>query len=189
MGLLGGDAIGACEAVMTVLLNWCGGWAEMFPYPPLSELGRIKALLEFHDSQLADHLLACGAGPDVFAWPMLRSLLSEVLPREDVRPRVCLLKELGVYLRNSVVLQWCQLWDNLITNAYDPSLLLFAVVAFLITNRVALFAVVPSGRCFTMLTLLWNSVCLLSRFSLAQFRSPTRHHGMRLSRFFVYRIL
>lgn len=73
---------------MTVLMNWCGTWAEMFPYPPLSDLGRVKSLLDFHDPQLCSHLLACGAGPDVFAWPLLRTALSEVLPKQDVRKLV-----------------------------------------------------------------------------------------------------
>lgn len=80
-----GDSLSLCEAVMAVLLNWCGTWAEMFPYPPLGELGRVRMLLEYHDPQLADHLQQCNATPDVFAWPMLRTLLSEVLSRDEVR--------------------------------------------------------------------------------------------------------
>ena len=56
----------------------------MFPYPPLSELGRVKTLLELHDPQLAAHLALCGAGPDVYAWPMLRTAFSEVLTRDEV---------------------------------------------------------------------------------------------------------
>ena len=69
---------------MTVLLNWCGSWTEMFPYPPLSELGRVRVLLELHDPQLSDHLSACGASADAFAWPMMRTVFSEVLSREQV---------------------------------------------------------------------------------------------------------
>lgn len=78
------DTQAATECVMTVLMNWCGAWAEMFPYPPLADLGRVKTLLELHDPQLCAHLLACGAGPDVFAWPLLRTAMSEVLPKQDV---------------------------------------------------------------------------------------------------------
>lgn len=42
-------------------------------------------------------------------------------------------------------LQWCQLWDNLIVNGDDPVLLLLAVVALLISQRVSFLAIVPSG--------------------------------------------
>ena len=42
--------------------------------------------------------------------------------------------------------QWCELWDHLIANASDPSLLLFAVVAYVMFFRVALLAIVPSRK-------------------------------------------
>lgn len=84
-----GDGLSLLESVMCVLLNWCTTWAETFPYPPLSDLGDLASLLEFHDPQLAAHLQACGAGSEAYAWPMLRTLMSEVLSRDEVRGRTC----------------------------------------------------------------------------------------------------
>ncbi len=69
---------------MSTLLNWCGGWAETFPYPPLADLARVDELLKHHDPQVAAHLSACGVGPELFAWPLLRSAFSEVLTRDQV---------------------------------------------------------------------------------------------------------
>jgi hypothetical protein len=82
--LAGADELSAFECVMSVLLNWCGTWAETFPYPPLLDLGVVEELLRHHDPQLAHHLGLCGAGPEVYAWPLMRTALSEVLTREEV---------------------------------------------------------------------------------------------------------
>jgi hypothetical protein len=69
--------------------------------------------------QLAAHLERCGADAARFAWPLLRSAMSEVLTRAE----------------------WEQLWDTLLVRAHDPSLLPFAVVAYLRYFRGPLLAV------------------------------------------------
>lgn len=104
-----GDDITMLEGVMAVLVNWGSHWVEALPHPPIPILGRLHALLMHWDAPLARHLEACGADPVRYAWPMLRSCFSEVLTRPE----------------------WEQLWDHLITHAHDPSLLLYAVVAYL----------------------------------------------------------
>jgi WD40 repeat protein len=105
----GADDEVCTEAVMAVLVNWGAHFVETLPHPPVPLLGRLHALLAHWDPQLAAHLEACGADPVRYAWPMLRSAFSEVLTRDE----------------------WETLWDHLFAHAHDPSLLLYACVAYL----------------------------------------------------------
>lgn len=105
----GSDDLICTEAVMTVLVNWGTYFVETLPYPPLPLLARVHSLLSYWDAPLALHLEACGVDPVRYAWPLLRSACSEVLTRNE----------------------WEILWDHLITNSHDPSLLLYAIVAYL----------------------------------------------------------
>jgi hypothetical protein len=43
--LFGAKAESAFEAVATLLLNWCSGWFELFPNPPLPLLRRFLVSL------------------------------------------------------------------------------------------------------------------------------------------------
>ena len=104
----------AFEATATVLTNWCSQWFEYFPNPPLNILNLIENLLSHHDASLLQHFISFEVTAQVYAWPLLQSLFSEVLTRNE----------------------WLQLWDNLFS--HHPACLLYAVVAYLIHSRRAL---------------------------------------------------
>ncbi|TRY94739.1 hypothetical protein DNTS_021624 [Danionella cerebrum] len=102
------------EVVATVIVNWCQHWFEYFPNPPLNVLSLAENVLAHHDRELLQHFVACGVTSQLYAWPLLETLFSEVLMREE----------------------WLKLFDNIFSN--HPSFLLMAVVAYVICCRAPL---------------------------------------------------
>ncbi|KAE8599593.1 hypothetical protein XENTR_v10017246 [Xenopus tropicalis] len=99
------------EVVATVITNWCQHWFEYFPNPPINILGMVENLLAHHDKELLQHFINYGVTSQVYAWPLLETLFSEVLTREE----------------------WLRLFDNVFSN--HPSFLLMAVVSYIISSR------------------------------------------------------
>uniref|UniRef100_UPI00398F2198 TBC1 domain family member 31 isoform X1 n=1 Tax=Pristiophorus japonicus TaxID=55135 RepID=UPI00398F2198 len=102
------------EVVATVIINWCQHWFEYFPNPPLNLLSMIENILAHHDKELLQHLMKYNVTTQTYAWPLIETLFSEVLTREE----------------------WLKLFDNIFSN--HPSFLLVAVVAYLICSRAPL---------------------------------------------------
>uniref|UniRef100_A0A672S9N9 TBC1 domain family member 31 n=1 Tax=Sinocyclocheilus grahami TaxID=75366 RepID=A0A672S9N9_SINGR len=102
------------EVVATVIVNWCQHWFEYFPNPPLNVLSLAENVLAHHDKELLQHFVACGVTSQLYAWPLLETLFSEVLMTEE----------------------WLKLFDNVFSN--HPSFLLMAVVAYVTCCRAPL---------------------------------------------------
>uniref|UniRef100_A0A669BJF8 TBC1 domain family member 31 n=1 Tax=Oreochromis niloticus TaxID=8128 RepID=A0A669BJF8_ORENI len=98
------------SSIITVL-NWCQHWFEYFPNPPLNILNMAENVLAHHDKELLQHLVDCGVTSQLFVWPLLETLFSEVLTRDE----------------------WLKLFDNIFSN--HPSFLLMACVAYIICCR------------------------------------------------------
>nr|XP_061789654.1 TBC1 domain family member 31-like [Nerophis lumbriciformis] len=99
------------EVVATVLVNWCQHWFEYFPNPPLNILSMAENILAHHDQELLQHLVDCGITSQLYVWPLLETLFSEVLTRDE----------------------WLRLFDNIFSN--HPSFLIMACVAYLTCCR------------------------------------------------------
>ncbi|KAM6994460.1 TBC1 domain family member 31 [Tautogolabrus adspersus] len=99
------------EVVATVLVNWCQHWFEYFPNPPLNILSMVENVLAHHDKELLQHLVDCGITSQLYVWPLLETLFSEVLTRDE----------------------WLKLFDNIFSN--HPSFLLMACVAYITCSR------------------------------------------------------
>ena len=108
----------AFEIAATILLNWCQKWFEYFPHPPLSVLAMIETLLAHHDAALLEHLVKCDVTAQTYVWPLLQTLFSEVLTKNE----------------------WQIVMDNILAN--HPSFLLFCVLSYLINARQALLGTV-----------------------------------------------
>ncbi|GCC23790.1 TBC1 domain family member 31 isoform X1 [Chiloscyllium punctatum] len=102
------------EVVATIITNWCQHWFEYFPNPPINVLSIIENILAHHDKELLHHLVKYNITTQLYAWPLMETLFSEVLTREE----------------------WLQLFDNVFSN--HPSYLLVAVAAYLICSRTPL---------------------------------------------------
>ncbi|NWV18453.1 TBC31 protein, partial [Origma solitaria] len=102
------------EVVATVVVNFCQHWFEYFPNPPVNVLGMMENVLAHHDKELLQHLIKHKVTSQVYAWPLLETLLSEVLTREE----------------------WLKVFDNIFSN--HPSYFLMIVVAYIICSRVPL---------------------------------------------------
>ena len=111
----GADDLGAFEAAATVLSVWAQAFFTCHPQPPPEMLGATDALLSHHAPALHAHLHQVDAGPDAWAWPLLRSFFARVLPRED----------------------WATLWDHLL--CHEPTFLLVVTVAFAKMHAGALY--------------------------------------------------
>uniref|UniRef100_G3WG19 TBC1 domain family member 31 n=1 Tax=Sarcophilus harrisii TaxID=9305 RepID=G3WG19_SARHA len=94
------------EVIATLIINWCQHWFEYFPNPPINILSIIENLLAHHDKELLQHYLNCGITAQLYAWPLLETVFSEVLTREE----------------------WLKVFDNVFSN--HPSFLLMIVVAY-----------------------------------------------------------
>mmetsp|Transcript_548 Transcript_548/g.1392 ORF Transcript_548/g.1392 Transcript_548/m.1392 type:complete len:1117 (-) Transcript_548:95-3445(-) len=86
------DELAAFETVMLILFRCCGHWFESFPHMPVFVLARVEKLLEIVDPSLLEHLVEREISSGEYAWPMLRSLFSEVLDKRD----------------------WLRLWDHIV---------------------------------------------------------------------------
>lgn len=99
------------EMIATILTNWCQHWFEFFPNPPVNILGMAENVLVHHDKRLMQHFVSCNVTSQLYAWPLLQTLLSEVFTKDE----------------------WLRAWDNIFSN--HPSFLLFIVVAYVIVSR------------------------------------------------------
>uniref|UniRef100_A0A8C6SLW5 TBC1 domain family member 31 n=1 Tax=Neogobius melanostomus TaxID=47308 RepID=A0A8C6SLW5_9GOBI len=99
------------EVVATIIVNWCQHWFEYFPNPPLNILSMVENVLAHHDKELLQHLVDCGITSQLYVWPLLETLFSEVLTRDE----------------------WLRLFDNIFTN--HPSFLLMTCVAYITCSR------------------------------------------------------
>nr|XP_028708727.1 TBC1 domain family member 31 isoform X9 [Macaca mulatta] len=102
------------EVIATLIINWCQHWFEYFPNPPINILSMIENVLAFHDKELLRHFIDHDITSQLYAWPLLETVFSEVLTREE----------------------WLKLFDNIFSN--HPSFLLMTVVAYNICSRVPL---------------------------------------------------
>ena len=102
------------EILMTFLTNWCQQWFDFFPNPPINVLSMIDNILAHHDPTLYKHLYIHKINSQIYAWPMLKTMFSEVFTESE----------------------WMTVWDNVISNR--PSFLLHLCVAYLTHNRISL---------------------------------------------------
>ncbi|NXK06719.1 TBC31 protein, partial [Herpetotheres cachinnans] len=102
------------EVVATVVVNFCQHWFEYFPNPPVNVLSMTENVLAHHDKELLQHLIKHNVTSQVYAWPLLETLFSEVLTREE----------------------WLKVFDNIFSN--HPSYFLMIVVAYIICSRAPL---------------------------------------------------
>ncbi|XP_009074935.1 PREDICTED: TBC1 domain family member 31, partial [Acanthisitta chloris] len=99
------------EVVATVVVNFCQHWFEYFPNPPVNILSMMENVLAHHDKELLQHLIKHSVTSQVYAWPLLETLFSEVLTREE----------------------WLKVFDNIFSN--HPSYFLMVAVAYIICSR------------------------------------------------------
>ncbi|KAH0617463.1 hypothetical protein JD844_015718 [Phrynosoma platyrhinos] len=102
------------EVVATVIVNWCQHWFEFFPNPPINVLSMVENILAHHDKELLQHLMNYNITSQVYAWPLLETMFSEVLTREE----------------------WLKMFDNIFSN--HPSYFLMVVAAYVICSRAPL---------------------------------------------------
>uniref|UniRef100_T2M8A5 TBC1 domain family member 31 n=1 Tax=Hydra vulgaris TaxID=6087 RepID=T2M8A5_HYDVU len=104
------------EVAATLLLTWCQKWFEFFPNPPLTILNIVETMLGYHDPSLLNHFIKLDVSTQLYAWPILYTLFSEIMTKDE----------------------WLVVWDNLFSN--HPAFMLYFAVAYLIQSRQSLFS-------------------------------------------------
>lgn len=115
------DRTAGLETSMCFVLNWTRSWYEFHPNPPVTLLRAVERVLAAHDAELVSHLEAHGAAAQTFLWSLVRTLLTEVLSRSE----------------------WLVLFDHVL--ASDPTLLYYAVVAYVVYQRATLLTARTRG--------------------------------------------
>ncbi|XP_029156000.1 TBC1 domain family member 31 [Nylanderia fulva] len=115
------DPLLAFELVLSILLNYCQKWFEYHPLPPLNVLGIVENILLEADPALLNIFCENGVTSSEYAWPLLRTAMSEVLSGDE----------------------WLILWDHLIASQ-RPSLLLMCVVAYNVYSRENIISLIRS---------------------------------------------
>ena len=125
------DEACAFETLVTFLAKFARSWLSCWPEPPLPALYATHELCEACAPQTAKILAVnLGLEPKDWAWPMMRSLFSEVLPTAA----------------------WLRLWDAVVSAgpARGGRLLALAPVAFAATQAAAVAACVSRGEALAL---------------------------------------
>eukprot|EP00775_Hariotina_reticulata_P010320 gene10320-10477_t len=118
--LMGSRSERTFELVASLLLNWCKGWFEFFPNPPLPMLRRVLLLVCHHDRELGSHLQQLGVPLLQHLWQQLSGAMSESLPQQK---------------------DWLAFWDHCVGAAAGPSFMYSMLASYLIAQRQLLLAV------------------------------------------------
>ncbi|KZC11755.1 WD repeat-containing protein 67 [Dufourea novaeangliae] len=119
------DPLLGFELIISILLNYCQKWFEYYPLPPLNVLGIIENILLQADPALLNVFCERGITSSEYAWPLLKTVMSEVLCGPE----------------------WLILWDHLISYK-NPLLLLTSVVAYSICSREIIISSLHSAERF-----------------------------------------
>lgn len=107
------DPLTCFEVIVTVISNWCHDWFEYYPAPPLLVLADVDLLLAAACPTLLSHFKAKRVTAQVYAWPLLRSLLSEVFTEDE----------------------WLRVWDHVVLYREQPAFLPAVVAAYAIVSQ------------------------------------------------------
>ncbi|XP_076371016.1 TBC1 domain family member 31 isoform X2 [Tachypleus tridentatus] len=116
------DLLVCFEMVATFLCNWCEDWCLFLPYPPINILNVAENVLAYHDKDLLLHYVRHGITGEVYIWPLLYTMFSEIMEKD----------------------QWLQLWDHIFSN--PPCFLLYLSVALNIVERKRLSVLTHSDQ-------------------------------------------
>nr|XP_031829585.1 TBC1 domain family member 31 [Nomia melanderi]XP_031829586.1 TBC1 domain family member 31 [Nomia melanderi]XP_031829587.1 TBC1 domain family member 31 [Nomia melanderi] len=119
------DPLLGFELIISILLNYCQKWFEYHPLPPLNVLGMIENIILQADPSLLNVFCERGVTSSEYAWPLLKTAMSEVLSDSE----------------------WLILWDHLISYK-KPLLLLMIVVAYSICSREIIISSLHSPESF-----------------------------------------
>lgn len=106
--------IQSLESLRTV--NWGFEWFEYYPSPPITVINMVENILGVYDNELLNFFKQNDIKGDTYAWPMLRSLFTEILSTGE----------------------WLKLFDHIFS--MPPLFMYHFIVSYLIFFRTTLFA-------------------------------------------------
>ncbi len=112
------------EVIVSILTHWCQNWFVAYPQPPVSLLQTVEDVLSHEDPELASHFRKLGFHPVQYAWPLLQTMFSEVMPKPH----------------------WTAVMDHVITSSGQPQFLFALVTAYLLQLRGSFITVTTSAR-------------------------------------------
>lgn len=91
-------------------------WFEAYPSDPISPLTAIDQIIEIENQPLIAHLRSLSFSPNIYAWPMVKTLFTEILSKED----------------------WLKFVDHLFTYKEDPEMIIYFAASFLLSSKGAI---------------------------------------------------
>ncbi|CAI2375487.1 unnamed protein product [Moneuplotes crassus] len=107
-----------CETVMTVINHWCRNWFDFHPNPPIHLLNIVKKTVKRESLEVHHHFKKHGYKVVHYAWPMVKTLFSEVFNDED----------------------WSEMMNYLFTYPSKTNLLYFLSAAIILENMEGLLS-------------------------------------------------
>lgn len=117
----------ACfESICTIIINWCQHWFEYYPLTPFNILAIIENIFYEHDPEILNFFTTLKLSSSIYAWPLLSSAFSEVLPCSE----------------------WLIFWDHVFSN--EVSFLICATAAYNIIQRDLILKIrnIETLKCF-----------------------------------------
>lgn len=106
----------AFEMIISVLFNWSRDWFSFYPNPPIPLLASIENVIAEADPRLVRHLTANEITSQIYAWPLMQTMFSEVLPKDD----------------------WLVLFDHIFF--HQPGYFFYCIAAYILCARGPLLA-------------------------------------------------
>eukprot|EP01022_Parablepharisma_sp_SALTPOND_P028760 TRINITY_DN71659_c0_g1_i1.p1 TRINITY_DN71659_c0_g1~~TRINITY_DN71659_c0_g1_i1.p1 ORF type:complete len:993 (+),score=89.16 TRINITY_DN71659_c0_g1_i1:86-2980(+) len=112
------------ETVVSLIMHWFQNCFSAFPQPPVHLLQMVEDCINKEDPELGRHMRTAGFHPVQYAWPLLRTMFSEVLPKP----------------------QWVMVIDHLFTFSQQPQLVFAVVAAYLIQLKNSFLTIKDSAH-------------------------------------------
>eukprot|EP00347_Sterkiella_histriomuscorum_P023854 403333155 len=110
------DDLMVFELIMCLIVQYMQTWFEAFPSDPLAPLTAIDQIIENENEPLLVHLKSHSFSANIYAWPLIKNLFTEILSKDD----------------------WLKFIDHLFTYKEDPEILIYFAAAFLLQSKGAL---------------------------------------------------
>ena len=112
------------ETVVAIVMHWCQHWFAAHPQPPVQLLQTVEDVVTHEDPELGTHFRKMGFHPVQYAWPLLQTMFSEVLPKS----------------------QWLVAMDHVLSFPQQPQLMFAIAAAYLLQLRSSLMTISSSAQ-------------------------------------------
>jgi len=112
------------EIIVSLMFHWFQNWYTAFPQPPVTLLQMVEDCITKEDPELANFFIKMGFHPVQYAWPLLQTMFSEVLPKTG----------------------WLMVIDHVLTYSQHPQLLFALATSYVLQLRSSFMTIQDSAH-------------------------------------------